>query len=98
MEQTKQQRNPLLKWLSALFLIIAIAYLIMPIDFDGPIIGFVDDFFVFMATFCFAYAQFSKKATETIRRQLYILSVSFMILAILWVILLAYSPLLQIIA
>ena len=57
-----------MKWLSAIFIILALAYLIMPIDYDGPVIGFVDDFFVFMAAFCFAFAQFSRKANQIIRR------------------------------
>ena len=98
METTIKNQNTSMKWLSAIFTILAIAYLIMPIDFDGPVIGFIDDFFVFMAAFCFAFAQFSKRATQIIRRQLYIFSISFMILAILWVVLLSYSPLLQIVA
>ena len=70
----------------------------MPIDFDGSIIGFVDDFLVFMAAFCFTFAQFSRKVNPINRRQLYIFSVTFMILAILWILLLVYSPVLQLVA
>ena len=98
METNNKGKNTTMKWLSAIFIILALAYLIMPIDYDGPVIGFVDDFFVFMAAFCFAFAQFSRKANQIIRRQLYIFSISFMVLAILWIILLSYSQLLQIVA
>lgn len=93
-----EKKNTTLKWLSAFFLLLAVAYIIMPIDFDGPIIGFFDDFFVFMASFCFTFTQFSHKATHIIRRQLYTFSIAFLILAILWVLLLTYSPLLQLTA
>ena len=44
--------------LSLLALIAAIAYIVAPIDFDGPIYGKIDDFCFFMAAFCFAQSQF----------------------------------------
>lgn len=87
-----------MKWLSAFFMLLALAYLIMPIDFDGSIIGFVDDFLVFMAAFCFTFAQFSRKVNPINRRQLYIFSITFMVLAIVWILLLTYSPILQLVA
>ena len=40
----KQHKNTTLRWLAVLFILAAIAYLVMPIDYDGPIIGFIDDF------------------------------------------------------
>lgn len=96
MEQSKEKprKNTTMRWLAVLFIILAIAYLIMPIDYDGPIIGFIDDFFVFMSAFCFMFSQFSRKVNRIIRRQLYTFSISFLVLAILWVIILAYSPVL----
>ena len=83
------------KWLAVLFLIISLIFLIMPIDFDGPIVGFIDDFFLFMAAFCFAFSQFSKKATPMVKKQLYVISLTFLILAILWLAILMYSPILH---
>lgn len=44
--------------LALLALIAAIAYIVAPIDFDGPIYGKIDDFCFFMAAFCFAQSQF----------------------------------------
>lgn len=46
------------KALAIAALVAAIAYIIMPIDFDGPIYGAIDDFFFFMAAFCYAQSQF----------------------------------------
>lgn len=90
----KQHKNTTLRWLAVLFILAAIAYLVMPIDYDGPIIGFIDDFFVFMSAFCFTFSQFSKKVNKLVRRQLYTFSISFLVLAILWIVILAYSPVL----
>lgn len=90
----KQHKNATLRWLAVLFILAAIAYLVMPIDYDGPIIGFIDDFFVFMSAFCFTFSQFSKKVNKLVRRQLYTFSISFLVLAILWIVILAYSPVL----
>lgn len=44
--------------LAIIALVAAIAYIIIPADFDGPIYGIIDDFFFFMAAFCFAQSQF----------------------------------------
>ncbi len=90
----KQHKNTTFRWLAVLFILAAIAYLVMPIDYDGPIIGFIDDFFVFMSAFCFTFSQFSKKVNKLVRRQLYTFSISFLVLAILWIVILAYSPVL----
>ena len=44
--------------LALLALIAAIAYIVAPIDFDGPIYGKIDDFCFFMAAFSYAQSQF----------------------------------------
>lgn len=44
--------------LSLLLFLMSIAYIIMPYDCDGTVIGYADDFMFFMSAFCFMYAQF----------------------------------------
>ena len=90
-----RNNNVTFKWLAVLFLIVSIAFLVMPIDFDGPIVGFIDDFFLFMAAFCFAFSQFSKRATPIVKKQLYVISLTFLVFAILWLAILIYSPILH---
>lgn len=85
-----------MKWLSAFFMILSVAYLIMPIDYDKSALGYIDDFFIFMAAFCFTFAQFSRKVTQVIRKQLYTFSITFTVLALLWILILIYTPILQI--
>ncbi len=97
-QNTQPNKSGITKWLSIFFMLLAVAYLIMPVDFDGTIIGYVDDFFVFMAAFCFAFTQFSHKMNTIIRRQLYTFSIVFLILAILWILILTYTPFLQLVA
>ncbi len=47
-----------MKIFSILILILSIVYIIVPIDYDGTIIGYIDDFMFFMSAFCFVYAHF----------------------------------------
>ena len=69
----------------------AIAYIIWRGDFDEKgLIGYVDDFMVFMAAFTFAHGSFQKPERRYIRRQLYMLSSLFALLALCWVIMLAF--------
>lgn len=69
----------------------AIAYIIWRGDFDEKgLIGYVDDFMVFMAAFSFAHGSFQKPERRYIRRQLYMLSSLFALLALCWVIMLAF--------
>lgn len=69
----------------------AIGYIIWRGDFDEKgLIGYVDDFMVFMAAFTFAHGSFQKPERRYIRRQLYMLSSLFALLALCWVILLAF--------
>lgn len=69
----------------------AIGYIIWRGDFDEKgLIGYVDDFMVFMAAFTFAHGSFQKPERRYIRRQLYMLSSLFALLALCWVIMLAF--------
>ena len=68
----------------------AIAYLVWRGDFDSKgIVGYVDDCFVFMAAYTFARGSFVRPERRYIRRQLYMLSSLFALLALCWIILLA---------
>lgn len=69
----------------------AIAYIIWRGDFDEKgLIGYVDDFMIFMAAFTFAHGSFQRPERRYIRRQLYMLSSLFALLALCWVIMLAF--------
>lgn len=69
----------------------AIAYLVWRGDYDNKgIVGYVDDCFVFMAAYTFARGSFIRPERRYIRRQLYMLSSLFALLALCWVILLAF--------
>ena len=69
----------------------AIAYVSWGGDFDDKgIVGYVDDFMVFMAAFTFAHGSFQKPERRYIRRQLYMLSSLFALLGLCWIILLAF--------
>jgi len=87
-----------LKWLSAIFMILSIAYIIIPLDYDNSALGYIDDFFIFMAAFCFAFAQYSRKVSPINRRQLYTFSITFTVLAILWILIMIFTPVLQLIS
>ena len=68
----------------------AIAYLVWRGDYDGKgIVGYVDDCFIFMAAYTFARGSFMKPERRYIRRQMYMLSSLFALLALCWIILLA---------
>ena len=68
----------------------AIAYTVWRGDFDQKgLVGYVDDFMVFMAAFTFAHGSFQKPERRYIRRQLYMLSSLFALLALCWIIMLA---------
>ena len=69
----------------------AIAYVAWPGDFDDKgIVGYVDDFMVFMAAFSFAHGSFQRPERRYIRRQLYMFSSLFALLGLCWVLLLAF--------
>ena len=68
----------------------AIAYLVWRGDYDSKgIVGYVDDCFVFMAAYTFARGSFMRPERRYIRRQMYMLSSLFALLALCWIIMLA---------
>lgn len=46
---------------SLIFFVVSIIYVVMPIDFDTSIVGYIDDFMFFMSAFCLLYAGFVDK-------------------------------------
>ena len=69
----------------------ALGYLVWEGDFDKKgIVGYVDDCFIVMAAYTFARGSFMNPERRYIRRQLYMLSSLFALLALCWVILLAF--------
>lgn len=71
----------------------AIAYLVWQGDFDRRgIVGYVDDCFIFMAAYTFLRGSFVRPERRYIRRQLYMLSSLFALLALCWIILLVMLP------
>lgn len=69
----------------------AIAYLVWRGDYDNKgIVGYVDDCFVFMAAYTFARGSFMRPERRYIRRQMYMFSSLFALLALCWIILLAF--------
>ena len=80
--------------IAVVLLILAIAYIIMPYDFDDlGILGYADDFFLFMAAFTYMQCTFQRPERHFLRRQLSMLSVVFLCLAICWAAMLAFTPL-----
>ena len=77
--------------IGAVLLLAAVAYIVWPGDFDGKgVVGYVDDCFVFMAAYMFLRGSFIRPERRYIRRQFYMLSSLFALLALCWVILLAF--------
>ncbi len=69
----------------------AIGYIIWGGDFDDKgIVGYVDDCFIFMAAYMFMRGSFMRPERRYIRRQFYMLTSLFAVLALCWVILLAF--------
>ena len=79
------------RMLGVVLVLAAIVYVVWPGDFDEKgIVGYVDDFMVFMAAFTFAYGSFQRPERRYIRRQLYMFSSLFALLGLCWIILLAF--------
>ena len=77
--------------IGVLLVIAAIGYIVWRGDYDGKgLVGYVDDAFVFMAAYTFMRGSFMRPERRYIRRQLYMLSSLFALLALCWVILLAF--------
>lgn len=96
MEQNKKQVEvstgmKVCRVIGVVLVLAAIAYIVWSGDFDNKgLVGYVDDFMVFMAAFTFAHGSFQKPERRYIRRQLYMLSSLFALLALCWIILLAF--------
>ncbi len=72
-------------------LVAAIAYLVWRGDFDHKgIVGYMDDCFIFMAAYMFTRGSFMRPERRYIRRQFYMLSSLFALLALCWIILLVF--------
>ena len=93
-QKEKQELNAGMKVcrvIGVVLVLAAIAYVIWPGDFDSKgLVGYVDDFMVFMAAFTFAHGSFQRPERRYIRRQLYMLSSLFALLGLCWIILLAF--------
>lgn len=77
--------------LGVVLVLAAVAYVVWRGDFDGKgIVGYVDDFMVFMAAYMFARGSFLRPERHYIRRQLYMLSSLFALLGLCWIIMLAF--------
>ena len=74
-----------------LLVIAAVGYIVWPGDFDSKgIVGYLDDCFVFMPAYMFMRGCFMRPERRYIRRQFYMFSSLFALLALCWVILLAF--------
>ncbi len=72
-------------------LLAAVGYFVWRGDFDSKgLVGYVDDCFIFMAAYMFTRGSFCRPERRYIRRQLYMLSSLFALLALCWIILLAF--------
>ena len=85
--------------IGVVLVVAAIGYIIWRGDFDPKwhgnfdaksLVGYVDDFMVFMAAYTFMRGSFMRPERRYIRRQMYMLSSLFALLALCWVILLAF--------
>ena len=77
--------------IGVVLLMAAIAYIVWRGDYDNKgLVGYVDDCFVFMAAYTFARGSFMRPERRYIRRQMYMLSSLFALLALCWIILLAF--------
>lgn len=54
------------KLFSVFYFILSIIYVVVKIDFDETLIGMFDDFFIFMSSFCYMYAQFLNGSIKAI--------------------------------
>ena len=77
--------------IGVVLMLVAVGYFVWRGDFDSKgIVGYVDDCFIFMAAYMFTRGSFCRPERRYIRRQLYMLSSLFALLALCWIILLAF--------
>lgn len=89
----KQTISPIklkaLRICAVVYLLLAIAYIVMPVDFDRiGWLGYIDDFFIFMSAFTFLNGAFQKAERAFIRRQFFLLAAVFFVLCPLWLLIL----------
>lgn len=96
-KKEKQEKMPVsagmkvCRVIGIVLLVAAIGYLVWPGDFDHKgIVGYIDDCFLFMAAYTFTKGSFMRPERRYIRRQLYMLSSLFALLALCWILLLAF--------
>lgn len=96
-KREKRERMPLTmgmkvcRAIGVALVIAAIGYLVWGGDFDSKgTVGYVDDCFLFIAAWTFVRGSFMRPERHYIRRQLYMLSSLFALLALCWIILLAF--------
>ncbi|MDY3216685.1 MAG: hypothetical protein SO193_03565 [Sodaliphilus sp.] len=78
-----------LRIVGVVYMLLAIAYLVMPLDLDRVgWMGYIDDFFLFMSAFTFMNGAFQKAERAFIRRQLFQLSAVFFVLCPIWILIL----------
>ena len=76
---------------AVVLLIAAIAYIVLPLDFDSKgAIGYIDDFFIFMGAFTLLRASLTKPERKFVKRQLYMISASCFLLGLLWLAILCF--------
>lgn len=97
METKKREKEALSMGMKAcrvigiVLLLAAVGYFVWRGDYDSKgIVGYVDDCFIFMAAYMFTRGSFCCPERRYIRRQLYMLSSLFALLALCWIILLAF--------
>ena len=77
--------------IGVVLMLVAVGYFVWRGDFDSKgIVGYVDDCFIFMAAYMFTRGSFCRPERRYIRRQMYMLSSLFALLALCWIILLAF--------
>ena len=96
-KREKQERLPVstgmkvCRVIGVVLLMAAIGYFVWHGDFDSKkVVTYVDDCFIFMAAYMFTRGSFMRPERRYIRRQCYMLSSLFALLALCWVILLAF--------
>ena len=77
--------------IGVVMVVAAIGYMAWKGDFDQKgIVGYVDDCFLLLAAYMFTRGSFTRPEWRYVRRQMYMLSSLFALLALCWVILLAF--------
>lgn len=85
-ESITPRKLKILRIVGFVYLLLAIAFVASPYDFDEVgWLGYVDDFFLFMSAFTFLNGAFQKAERAFLRRQFFMLSVMFFVLCLVWI-------------